>query len=391
MAESRQRTAGAIEIRGDLARRYDDVYTADALAALAALAPLNERRRALMAARIARRAARARDRQRLTFLEPDAVITGTGLTARDAREGRFTGSDIPADLQRQWIQGTGPATRPGQPSDVSLRNVAYALLSGADGWMFDGEDALGQVSTMSLDNQRNLRTAIARDPAFLDVAERVAGEMNAWAQGFFGRPIVADWRRQLDVTTISFRPRGLHLDDRHLRLRGRDGARRLDRRPRALCREQSPAAARSRPHDRALPPENPDRRRGGALGPVADDARAAPGAAGRRHQGVCAGRAARSRLPADGDPGRARRAFRRVQHRPLGLHQQRRRCDGVGSGVHQSQHRRHRHDLRLHADLRGSGPARRQHAGSGRPVRAVAGRHGTQHPRGLGGRCRGRA
>ena len=38
------------------------------------------------------------------------------------------------------------------------------LLSGADGWMFDGEDALGQVSTMSLDNQRNLKLAIHRDP-----------------------------------------------------------------------------------------------------------------------------------------------------------------------------------------------------------------------------------
>ena len=30
--------------------------------------------------------------------------------------------------------------------------------------MFDGEDALGQVSTMSLDNQRNLKLAIHRDP-----------------------------------------------------------------------------------------------------------------------------------------------------------------------------------------------------------------------------------
>ena len=45
--------------------------------------------------------------------------------------------------------------------DKSIRNVAYALLSGADGWMFDGEDALGQISTMSLDNQRNLKLAIA--------------------------------------------------------------------------------------------------------------------------------------------------------------------------------------------------------------------------------------
>ena len=32
--------------------------------------------------------------------------------------------------------------------------------------MFDGEDALGQVTTMSLDNQRNLRLGIARAPEF---------------------------------------------------------------------------------------------------------------------------------------------------------------------------------------------------------------------------------
>ena len=84
----------------------------------------------------------------------------------DARAGNFIGSDIPHDLRRQWIQGTGPAARPGVPVEVGLRNVAYALLSGADGWMFDGEDALGQVATMSLDNQRNLKLAIDRDPRF---------------------------------------------------------------------------------------------------------------------------------------------------------------------------------------------------------------------------------
>ena len=37
--------------------------------------------------------------------------------------------------------------------------------------MFDGEDALGQLSTMSLDNQRNLKLAIHRDPVFLEAAE----------------------------------------------------------------------------------------------------------------------------------------------------------------------------------------------------------------------------
>src|SRR5436853_506061 len=89
--------------------------------------------------------------------------------------------------------------------------------------MFDGEDALGQVSAMSLDNQRNLKLAIHRDPVFLKVAEQVAGEMNRWAQGFFGRPIVDDWNRQLAFTTKIFRARGLHLDDRHVRHAGGAG------------------------------------------------------------------------------------------------------------------------------------------------------------------------
>ena len=110
-----------------------------------------------------------------------------------------------------------PISKPNAPVENSIRNVAYALLSGADGWMFDGEDALGQVETMSLDNQRNLKAAIARRPEFLTVAEQVAAEMNAWAEGFFGRRIIDDWRTQLDFTSVIFRPRGLHLDDRHVR------------------------------------------------------------------------------------------------------------------------------------------------------------------------------
>src|SRR5262249_7188524 len=145
------------------------------------------------------------------------TIARTSLTVRDTRAGRFEGSEIPADLERQWIQGTGPAAKPNTPVPRSIRNVAHALLSGADGWMFDGEDALGQVSAMSLDNQRNLKLALHRDALFLRAAEQVAAEMNEWARGFFGRPIIDDWGRQLDFTTRIFRPRGLHLDDRHVR------------------------------------------------------------------------------------------------------------------------------------------------------------------------------
>jgi malate synthase len=205
-----------LKIRGSLKEQYSDIYTPAAVGALQALSGFDRKRKELMDARIARRAERARTGTRIDFLPPDDVIPGTSITVREARDAKFEGTEIPHDLQRQWIQGTGPAAKPNAPVGKSIRNVAYALLSGADGWMFDGEDALGQVTSMSLDNQRNLKLAYHLDPVFLSAAEKVAGEMNAWAVDFLGRQTIADWRRQLDFTTRIFRPRGLHLDDRHI-------------------------------------------------------------------------------------------------------------------------------------------------------------------------------
>jgi hypothetical protein len=106
-------------------RAYGDVYTPGARAALDVLAPLNEPRRALMSARMQRRAARARDRQPIAFLDPASTIAGTDIEVRDAREGRFQGGVIPADLQRQWIQGTGPATKPHAPVPQGASIVLY--------------------------------------------------------------------------------------------------------------------------------------------------------------------------------------------------------------------------------------------------------------------------
>jgi malate synthase len=160
---------------------YPDVLTPEALDALQALAGVNRKRRQIMHARIARRAERFQDGRQIAFLDPAAVIADTGMTVQQARAGLFDGSDIPHDLQCQWIQGTGPATRPRSTMEAGIRNVAYAL----------------------------------KEP-FLRIAETVAAEMNDWAKGFFGRRIIEDWKRQLDFTTRIFRPRGLHLDDRHI-------------------------------------------------------------------------------------------------------------------------------------------------------------------------------
>jgi malate synthase A len=214
MSHSRNRS---VRISDALLAEYEDVLTPAVFDALEALAPFNKPQHNLLDERTARRAGRARRKEHIQFLPEDGMIPGTTIKVADARAGRFVGAPIPHDLQRQWLQGTGPGAKPNAKTPSSIRNVAYALLSGADGWMFDGEDALGQISTMSLDNQRNLKLALHRDPLFLSTAQTVAGQMNAWAKGFLGREIIDDWQAQLDATTVIYRCRGLHLDDRHFR------------------------------------------------------------------------------------------------------------------------------------------------------------------------------
>ena len=206
----------SIRINGNLKEIYSDIYTTEALEALSFLAHFNKKIKAAMTERIKRRKERQIQKTSISFLDAESFIPGTSIKVQDARDGKFEGAVIPADLRRQWIQGTGPAAKPNAPLENSIRNVAYALLSGADGWMFDGEDALGQITTMSLDNQRNLNLAISKDPVFLEAAQVVAAQMNSWGMDFFGHPIVSDWEEQLNFTTKIFRARGLHLDDRHI-------------------------------------------------------------------------------------------------------------------------------------------------------------------------------
>ena len=365
MAESdglESRRPRTVEIRTGLRDAYADVYTLEALAAIEALAPLDDNRKKVMASRIERRSSRYRDNRRITFLDPEATIPGTDIRVQDARDGNFVGGEIPHDLECQWIQGTGPAAKPHSPIERSIRNVAYALLSGADGWMFDGEDALGQIDTMALDNQRNLKLALARDQVFLDAAEGVASDMNRWAQSFFGRDIVTDWREQLGFTTVLFRPRGLHLDDRHIRNPDGSGssASLVD-----VClfvvnnREALLDAGRSLV---LYLPKIQTGEEAALWNTVLTTLEDASGPRRGHHQGVCARRTGRGRVPAHGDPRGAGQALRGLQHGSLGLHQLRGRCGRLGLRLHRSQHRVRRHDLRLHASLRRPGAAGDEHA-----------------------------
>src|SRR6266498_662061 len=112
-----------LDYRDGVLEAYPEVYTPTALEALEVLSPLNRDRHDLMARRIARRLTRERGRQRISFLDPQALIPRTGIRVQDARDGNFDGSEIPPDLMRQWIQGTGPAARPRTSTESGLRNI----------------------------------------------------------------------------------------------------------------------------------------------------------------------------------------------------------------------------------------------------------------------------
>ena len=59
---------------------YDDVFTREAVGALHAMAALDDRRLDIMQAKLDRRAARARERRRITFLNSTSTIEGTAIT-----------------------------------------------------------------------------------------------------------------------------------------------------------------------------------------------------------------------------------------------------------------------------------------------------------------------
>lgn len=214
---------------GPIQNAYNDILTPRTLQILDTLAPLSEQLAILREKRETTYIDRQKNQKKIGFLPEtnpdgtDALIPGTNITVKDARAGNFEGAPIPKDLQRQWIQLTGPAAK--SPQDkigmtkeeslrADLRNIAHALLSGADGMMFDGEDALGQLDTMSLDNIRALIVAYKKEPIFWQVAEEVAGEYIKAGK----RDANWNWRELLEnnFTTRIYRVRGLHLDDRHV-------------------------------------------------------------------------------------------------------------------------------------------------------------------------------
>jgi len=171
-----------VEVKGPVEGRADEILTPGALAFVARLQrEFGGRRRELLEAR--------QDRQRRI----DAGEMPDFLPAtRKVRESEWRVAKAPADLQDRRVEITGPTDR---------KMLINALNSGASVFMADFEDANAPSWENLVEGQVNL----------IDAIERRIG---------FTSPEGKQYRLNERVATLLVRPRGWHLDERHLLVDG---------------------------------------------------------------------------------------------------------------------------------------------------------------------------
>jgi len=161
----------------------DGVLTSDALELVAALErEFGGRRTEILAAR------REREERLLADELPDFLEE-----TRSVREGEWRVASVPRDLQDRRVEITGPAG--------DRKMVINALNSGARIYMADFEDANSPTWENVVGGQQNLTDAIERTITVATPEKRYA--LNE------------------EVAVLLVRPRGWHLEERHVEIDGR--------------------------------------------------------------------------------------------------------------------------------------------------------------------------
>jgi malate synthase len=171
-----------VEIRGAVAPGYDEILTPAALSFVAKLhRTFEERRRECLKQRHDRQQAFDRG-ESLDFLDETKHI----------READWSCAPIPHDLQDRRVEITGPTDR---------KMVINALNSGAKVFMADFEDANAPTWANMVEGQINLRDAIRRTITFTNPAGK-------------------EYRLNERTAVLFVRPRGWHLNEKHLLVDG---------------------------------------------------------------------------------------------------------------------------------------------------------------------------
>jgi malate synthase len=171
-----------IEVRGPTVGSASLVLTKEALAFVERLQrELNPRREELLARRAARQ------------MELDAGKEFDFLPeTKKVRDSDFKVASCPADLQKRFVEITGPVER---------KMMINALNSGADVFMADFEDALSPTWGNVVEGHVNLMDAVRKKLTFTS-PEGKAYKLNP------------------KIATLLVRPRGWHLPEKHLVLDG---------------------------------------------------------------------------------------------------------------------------------------------------------------------------
>ncbi|MFD3521176.1 malate synthase A [Streptomyces sp. NPDC058653] len=174
-------------VDADTLPRQDEVLTDAALAFVAELhRRFTPRRDELLVRRTERRAEIART-STLDFLPETAAVRA---------DDSWRVAPAPAALDDRRVEITGPTDR---------KMTINALNSGARIWLADFEDASAPTWENVITGQLNLMDAYARKVDFTDPASGKSYALKAAGE----------------LATVVMRPRGWHLDERHLRLEDR--------------------------------------------------------------------------------------------------------------------------------------------------------------------------
>ncbi len=172
-----------VEITGELTPAIKKILTPEALKFVAKLvrkhAPAREK---LLALRETRQA-----------LIDSGKKPGFLKETKKIRDGKWKIAGIPADLQDRRVEITGPVDR---------KMVINALNSGAKCFMADFEDSASPTWDLMMTGQINLADAVRRKISYTNEAGK-------------------EYKLNKDVATLIVRPRGWHLEEKHILIDGK--------------------------------------------------------------------------------------------------------------------------------------------------------------------------
>ena len=175
-------TPDGVEVVGALQEGFEQILTEEALAFAAGLHRAFDARRQELLAR--------RDERQVEF--DNGALPDFLSDTEEVRFGSWQVAPTPEDLQQRWAEITGPVDR---------KMMIGALNSGADAFMADFEDALSPTWENIVNGQINARDAVRREITF----ENPDGSVRTLNE---------------QIATLLIRPRGWHLDEKHVLVDG---------------------------------------------------------------------------------------------------------------------------------------------------------------------------